>query len=95
MCSDVDIVVLTARTARYLADDGWVAGAVGPDAELVRTEEWGPLTERRVRLASGMEVEFGFVEPSWAATDAPGVDAQPSCAALAPAAAPRSRKYTA
>ena len=25
--------------------------------------------ERRVRLSSGLEIEFGFVAPSWATTD--------------------------
>lgn len=38
-------------------------------AEIVRTQDWGHLTERRVRLSSGLGVEFGFVSPSWAATD--------------------------
>ncbi len=27
------------------------------------------MTERRVQLPSGFEVEFGFAAPSWAATD--------------------------
>ena len=35
----------------------------------MRTKEWGRLTERRVRLSSGLEVDFGFVDPSWTATD--------------------------
>jgi hypothetical protein len=29
----------------------------------------GALTERRLRLPSGLEIEFGFVEPSWANVD--------------------------
>jgi len=36
---------------------------------IVRTQDWGALTERRVRIASGLEIEFGFASPSWAATD--------------------------
>jgi hypothetical protein len=67
--SDVDIVVLTSDKDRYVRDGAWVRHAVGQEAELVRTLEWGPVTERRVRLHSGLDVEFGFVDPSWASTD--------------------------
>jgi uncharacterized protein len=69
MDSDVDLVVLTDDKERYIADVRWVPDAVGEAAELVRTEDWGPLTERRVALPSGLEVEFGFVSPSWASVD--------------------------
>jgi predicted nucleotidyltransferase len=62
--SDVDLVVLTESPARYLEDEGWVRDVGG--VEVVRTRAWGPLTERRVRFPSGLEVEFGFVRPSWA-----------------------------
>ena len=71
MASDIDIVVLTLDPASYAATDGWVEGALGEVAPVVRTMEWGPLlTERRVRLASGLEVDIGFAPPSWAAADA-------------------------
>ena len=33
---------------------------------IVRTERWGPLTERRLALPSGDEIGVGIVEPSWA-----------------------------
>lgn len=69
MDSDIDIVVLTNKRARYLDDDRWVAMALVEPAEIVRRQDWGPLTERRVRLSSGLEVEFGFALPSWARTD--------------------------
>jgi predicted nucleotidyltransferase len=69
MDSDLDVVVLTTHPGQYVADDRWIAAAVGQDASVVRTQEWGPLTARRVRLSSGLEVEFGFVAPSWAAQD--------------------------
>ncbi len=32
----------------------------------MRTQAWGPLTERRVQLASGLVVEWGFAPRSWA-----------------------------
>jgi uncharacterized protein len=69
MTSDVDLVVVTEQKARYRQDDDWVPRALAGQAELVRSQEWGVLTERRVRLPSGLEVEFGFVPPEWAATD--------------------------
>jgi uncharacterized protein len=69
MDSDIDLVLLTSSKDRYVVGDGWVAEAVSQPAPIIRTEEWGPLTERRVRLPSGLEVEFGFATPSWASTD--------------------------
>lgn len=66
--SDIDVVVLTDSN-RFAEETDWIEPAVGSAAELVRTEDWGALIERRVRLASGLEVEFGFARPSWAATD--------------------------
>ncbi len=67
--SDVDFVVLTPQKAAYTAQDGWIETALGQAVPVVRRAEWGALTERRVQLPSGFEVEFGFVEPSWARTD--------------------------
>jgi predicted nucleotidyltransferase len=67
--SDVDVVVLTDRVIGYVASADWVADAVGERAAMVRTADWGVLTERRVRLSSGLEVEFGFAPCSWAAVD--------------------------
>ncbi|MEW2622385.1 nucleotidyltransferase domain-containing protein [Streptomyces sp. NPDC048106] len=68
--SDVDVVLLTADPAPYLADDAWAVGAgeLGL-GELVRTRAWGPVTERRHTLAPGLEVEFGISTPRWARTD--------------------------
>jgi aminoglycoside 6-adenylyltransferase len=69
MTSDLDVVVLTDDQNRYADDALWVAAAVGEDAPIVRTQQWGIATERRVRLASGFEVEFNFAPRSWAAID--------------------------
>jgi hypothetical protein len=69
MSSDIDFVVLTLDPACYVDDDAWVQAAVGQAAPVVRTMTWGPITERRVRLASGFEVEFGFGPLSWASTE--------------------------
>jgi uncharacterized protein len=65
--SDVDLVVLTSHPDRYLADDDWTA-ALG-DAEVLRTQAWGVLTERRLLLEGGLEVEVGITGPTWATTD--------------------------
>jgi hypothetical protein len=69
MSSDIDFVILTVDQASYVDDDVWVRDAVGQAAPMVRTMTWGPISERRVRLASGFEVEFGFGPPSWASTE--------------------------
>ena len=67
--SDLDLVVLTPHTAAYAAGDGWIEKALGRAMPVVRRAEWGVLTERRLKLPSGFEIEFGFVEPAWANTD--------------------------
>ena len=69
MDSDLDIVLLVTDPGPYVGDEGWVEQAVGELAGVVRTKSWVPLTERRVRLAGGLEVEFGFAPLSWASTD--------------------------
>jgi len=65
--SDVDVVVLTTGPQAYAITSDWIAGACGEDAPVLRTAAWGPLVERRLLLSSGLEVEFGFVRPAWAA----------------------------
>jgi uncharacterized protein len=67
MQSDVDIVVLTDHPGRYVDDQTWV-GDNFDGAEILRTQAWGPLTELRLRLPSGLEIELGFAPRSWAAT---------------------------
>ena len=67
--SDIDVVVLTLGKDRFVTGEDWVVKAVSQEAKIVRTQEWGPITERRVRLPSGLDVEFGFAGPSWASTD--------------------------
>jgi predicted nucleotidyltransferase len=65
--SDVDLVVLTDDPAAYTEHTDWVEELV-PGARLVRTEDWGPIVERRLRLPSGVELEVGLGPPSWAVT---------------------------
>ena len=65
MASDVDLVLLTAQQERYVRSTEWIA-QLYPGARLIRTARWGPVTERRVRLRSGLQVELGFTGPAWA-----------------------------
>jgi predicted nucleotidyltransferase len=64
--SDLDLIILTNAVWRYVVDEGWITDALREDATVVRRMEWGTLTERRARLASGLEVEFGLASPTWA-----------------------------
>jgi uncharacterized protein len=64
MTSDVDIVIVTSRAATYEESRDWLADFGDPP--VVRTQRWGVLVERRVRLPSGLEIEFGFVPSAWA-----------------------------
>ena len=66
MASDIDLVVLTDDPGPYVATIGWVEPATGRPGSIVRTQSWGPLTERRVQLPTGLLVEYGFAPPSWA-----------------------------
>jgi predicted nucleotidyltransferase len=65
--SDVDLMVLTTDPTRYLDREDWI-GELGAE-RLVTTRSWGPVTERRLALPSGLEVEVGVAPPSWAAVD--------------------------
>ncbi len=64
--SDLDLVVLTENPGAYVEDEGWVA-ELGARC-VVRTKRWGAIAERRIVLASGLELDVGIAEPSWAAT---------------------------
>jgi hypothetical protein len=63
MDSDVDIIVLTDAATRYMDDDLW-ARQLGVE-RVVRTQQWGVITERRFAFPSGLEVEFGIGTPAW------------------------------
>jgi uncharacterized protein len=65
--SDLDILLLTDDQTAYLNREDWIA-ALAPEAELLRTGDWGAIAERRFVLRSGLEIEFGVGRPSWADT---------------------------
>ncbi|RKT09644.1 nucleotidyltransferase-like protein [Streptomyces sp. 1114.5] len=64
--SDIDIVLLTTDQTQYFNNTWADELALG---ELVRTQAWGPITERRYATTSGLEVEIGIGSPEWAQTD--------------------------
>lgn len=64
--SDVDVVVLTTEPRRYTETLDWIGSLMG--ARLIATRRWGALTERRLVLAGGIEIDFGVAHTSWAAT---------------------------
>lgn len=68
--SDVDLVVLTSDPETLLGTSAWFQ-VFGEDSELVRSEDFGPIQERRLRRPDGLEVELGIGRPHWAATEPP------------------------
>ena len=69
MSSDIDLVLLTENVRHYVARTEWIRAATSEEGSIVRSKAWGPMRERRVELASGLLVEYGFAPPSWASVD--------------------------
>ncbi len=63
--SDVDLVILTSSVDTYLRDLSWVS--VFGEATEWRKEVYGRVTSVRALYESGLEVEYGFTTPDWAA----------------------------
>lgn len=63
--SDVDLIILTDRPGLYLDSVAW-AGTFG-DIVRWQKEDWGKVVSPRAWYASGLEVEYGFTRPDWAA----------------------------
>jgi predicted nucleotidyltransferase len=66
--SDVDLVVLTTSPEEMLNDTSWFS-VFGEGVQLVRSEDFGWLQERRLRRPDGLEVEVCVGAPRWAQTD--------------------------
>jgi uncharacterized protein len=67
MDSDVDLTALAVDPDQYVNSDDWPTAF--RQATVVRRRPWGPVTETRIRLPSGLEPELGIALPSWADTD--------------------------
>jgi len=65
--SDVDVVLLTDLPEHYIDGDDWWHDFGG--VRLIRTLDWGAVTERRFALPSGHEVELDVGTSSWASVD--------------------------
>jgi predicted nucleotidyltransferase len=64
--SDVDLVLVTEDVESYILDDGWARElGLGP---VLATRRWGAVTERRLRLPSGLELDVAIAPPAWAST---------------------------
>ena len=61
--SDVDLIILTKESERYLRDPAWVA-AFG-EVTKRKVEDWGRVKSLRVFYRDGLEVEYGFALPDW------------------------------
>lgn len=64
---DLDVVVLADDPGELASSEDWL-GELGL-LPVVERREWGAIAERRVRLPSGLEIEFGIGAPSWANAD--------------------------
>jgi predicted nucleotidyltransferase len=67
MDSDVDLIVLTVDPDADVDATDRIPGLV--EGALILSRDWGSITERRVLLPSGLEVELGIGPSSWASTD--------------------------
>jgi hypothetical protein len=59
-------VLLTESPSCYTECDHRIADVGGV---LLKTVTWGVITERRLVLTSGLEVEVGIGTPAWASVD--------------------------
>jgi predicted nucleotidyltransferase len=64
MDSDVDVILLTDDPPAYIDAEEWTQG-LGAIA-IIRTQQRGILTERRLAMPGGLQVDVGVVSPSWA-----------------------------
>ncbi len=63
--SDVDLMLLAPNPQHFTENPVWLLrfGSVAS----CDTEDWGPVTSLRVFYEAGLEVEYGFATPAWAA----------------------------
>jgi predicted nucleotidyltransferase len=63
--SDVDLMILTTSASRYLDNKEWLSEF----GEIVRSqkETWGAVETVRAFYRTGLEIEYNFAAPSWAA----------------------------
>ena len=62
--SDVDLIILTTRVARYFENRSWMS-QFGEVREC-EVENWGRVKSLRTFYKDGTEVEYNFSTPDWA-----------------------------
>lgn len=71
--SDIDLIILTSAPEAFREDTQWMQeiGWEHVQAHMTRWRdvEYGQLWSRHIQLSTGLEVEFGFAPPQWAAID--------------------------
>ena len=67
MDSDVDVVLLVDDVAPYVSSDQWTR-EIGAE-RIVGTMSWGAITERRLALQPGLELDVAIGTPDWACVD--------------------------
>ena len=63
--SDVDLIILTSKRARYLENHDWLS--LFGEIERSSNETWGDVKTIRATYKTGLEIEYNFSTPSWAA----------------------------
>lgn len=58
--ADLDILVITSDTSRYVRDPGWVAAIGDARISVIESTAAGQGSERRVLFAGGVDVDFAF-----------------------------------
>jgi GNAT superfamily N-acetyltransferase/predicted nucleotidyltransferase len=71
--SDVDLILVVNDRAPYSSSNAWLrdVGDAAPELSVIESledEDWGLVQSKRVRYASGLEVEWGIAEPTWCST---------------------------
>jgi hypothetical protein len=66
--SDVDVVALVRDQEIYVEGNPLADVPGFGKATVTAARRWGPLIERRFRLADGLEVDLGFAALDWACT---------------------------
>jgi uncharacterized protein len=64
--SDLDVLLLATTPDLYVESDRWLESLL--PFPIIRREQFGVITERRVLLSSGLEVEFAIGPLTWAST---------------------------
>ena len=72
--SDVDVMMLTTNVDKYFQSEAW-ASLFG-EVEKTEVEHWGVVKTLRCFYKGGLELEFNFALPDWAAVP---VDAGTHC----------------